>query len=142
MKGLALTEAGQYEEALSTMTTSSDKYNQLIKESLETIFPNASKAYKHRISDLEPIQRVCKYKLRLGLQTQPEAPSTTASPRARPRSGTADEFESANEMSDDEGVVDFSDDDDYEDSDIEMSPKAPVPGGFLGKIGGWWNKSN
>jgi len=140
MTGLAMTESGEYQEALKIMSQSSDKYTQLIKDSLDTVFPNASKAYKHRITDLEPIQRVCKYKLRVGLIPS-NAPEEEDHP-ARPRAGS-DEFESANELSDDEGIFEFSDND-YEDSDIEMSPSTnqKTNSGLLGKIGGWWNKGS
>jgi hypothetical protein len=57
-----------------------------------------------------------------------------------------DAIQTHNEMSDDdEGVIDFSSsssDNDFEDSDVDMSPKAAGSSGLLGKIGGWWNKSN
>lgn len=134
--GLSLTESGFYEKALIMLAVAEQKYNELIKSSLDSVFPNASRGYKHRIADLEPIQRVCKYKLRLGAMT-----AATAAPK---QAMEEEEYESANEG----GVGDFSSDGEYIDSDVDMSPTyvkraaATESSGLLGKIGGWWNRSN
>lgn len=136
--GLSLTESGFYEKALQMLAVSEQKYTELIKSSLDSVFPNASRGYKHRISDLEPIQRICKYKLRLGAMT-----AVSAAPREHMEE---EEYESANEG----GVGEFSSDSEYIDSDVDMSPshakRGPVSGsesaGLLGKLGGWWNRSN
>ena len=135
ISGLSLTESGVYEKAIQTLEVAEHKYNDLIKTSLDSVFPNASRGYKHRIADLEPILRVCKYKLRLGAL----AATTTTAPAEEMEE---EEYESANEMGD------FSSDGEYVDSDVDMSPTyskrvtAGETGGLLGKIGGWWNRSN
>ena len=135
--GLSLTESGLYEKALLTLTFAETKYTDLIKTSLDSVFPNASRGYKHRIADLEPIQRVCKYKLRLG--------AISASAEGPKQEAQEEEYESANEG----GVGEFSSDGEYVDSDVDMSPtyskrmtNNEQSGGLLGKIGGWWNRSN
>jgi signal recognition particle subunit SRP68 len=129
--GLSLTECGLFDRALQMIAVSEEKYTELIKTSLDSVFPNASRGYKHRIADLEPIERVCKYKLRLGAIAKPAEQE--------------EEYESANEG----GVGDFSSDGEYVDSDVDMSPTylkrdgdKESSGGLLGKIGGWWNRSN
>jgi len=132
--GLSLTESGFYEKALQMLCASEQKYVELIKSSLDSVFPNVSRGYKHRIADIEPIQRVCKYKLRVG--------AITAASTAPKESMEEEEYESANEG----GVGDFSSDGEYIDSDVDMSPKraaaGPESSGLLGKIGGWWSRSN
>jgi signal recognition particle subunit SRP68 len=135
LSALALTECGKYQDALKQVDIATEKYGELAKSSLDVIFPNSSKAFKHRISDLEPMARICKYKLRL---TQASA---EARGEASPARSIGDDFESVYEMS--EGEVEFSD------SDSEMQDVEPLsPGsakgsnkGLLGKIGGWWNKA-
>lgn len=135
LESLALTEFGQYERALEKIDLTEARYTELIKQSLDVILPTASKAYKHRISDLEPITRVCKYKLRIGMGG---ATSHEAETSAK------DEFESVyDEMSENEGEVDFgSSGSEMEDDDLTKSPrrKPETKTGILGKIGGWWNK--
>ena len=141
LHGLALTEDGKYESAMMHLNQSVEKYNKLISTSLDVIIPNASKAFKHRISDLEPTLRVCKYRLRIG-QAAMAQPFEKAESAASPKSA-GDGFESANEMS--EGEVDFSSSDDEMDfaDDVVRSPKNGETGktGLLGKIGGWWSKN-
>ena len=136
---LALTENGQYEEALTAITECASNYDELVKQSLDVILPGSSKAFRHRITDLEPIERVCKYKLRL---TQPVI--TERMDETSPKSG--DDFESVYEMSDEgEGEVDFSSSDSSADDDdilIESPRNAKSQGekaGLLGKLGGWWS---
>lgn len=130
--GLSLVESGFFEDALRMISVSEEKYTELIKTSLDSVFPNASRGYKHRLADLEPIQRICKYKLRLG------AIAVTKPAQEE------EEYESANEG----GVGDFSSDGEYVDSDVDMSPTyakrvaEKESSGLLGKIGGWWNRSN
>jgi len=135
LSGLALTEGRKYEEAMAKIHQATDKYTELTKQSLDVIFPNGSKAYKHRISDLEPVMRVCKYKLRLGFGVE-AAPMQETSPRS-----AGSDFESVYEMS--EGEADFSSSEsEMDDDDFPTSPGNKKPaGGLLGKIGGWWNKN-
>jgi len=141
LNGLALTEDGKYEAAMVQLNASIEKYTELIKQSLDVLFPAASKAYKHRMSDLEPVMRVCKYKLRIGLPVQQEVAEPKRS-EASPRSVVSD-FESV--MSDEgEGEVEFSSSDsEIEDDSVSVSsPKRQnAATGLLGKIGGWWSKN-
>ena len=134
MTAIFMTECGQYERALEQVELATTKYGELAKSSLDVIFPTASKAYKHRISDLEPVSRVCKYKLRLS--------HAVAVPEER-EENLEEDFESVYEMS--EGDVEFSESsDEMEDADDPISPKSsrgPPNEGLLGKIGGWWSKS-
>ena len=134
LTALALTECGQYESALAQVEVATAKYEELAKSSLDVIIHGASKACKHRISDLEPISRVCRYKLRL----------SHAVASAEPKEEDMEEdFESVYDMS--EGEVDFSDSaDDMEDIDEPVSSQSnrnASSQGLLGKIGGWWTKS-
>ena len=136
LDGLALTECGKYEQALEKMDQAETKYTELIKQSLDVIVPNASKAYRHRISDLEPIARVCKYKLRIGMGVAVSHETTTDA-------SAKDEFESVYDMSENEGEIDFgSSGSDMEDDESMLASKRKPENktGLLGKIGGWWNK--
>lgn len=133
LHGLALTEDGEYEKAMESLTVSAAAYTELSKSSLDVIFPTASRAYKHRIADMEPIMRVCRYKLRLSQAAQPEMMDEVS-----PRSAAPEDFESANEMSE----ADFSSDSDMADEDdAAFKPVEGKPATLLGKIGGWWNKN-
>jgi len=135
LSALLFTETGKYQNALDHIEIATEKYTELAKTSLDVIFPNASKAYKHRISDMEPMSRVCKYKLRLSqaaAETQGDASPTRS----------ADDFESVVDMS--EGEVEFSDSELSEMEDGEpSSPRSPTKQGtgLLSKIGGWWTKA-
>jgi hypothetical protein len=134
---LALTESGRYEAAIEQINIATEKYTMLAKQSLDIILPGASKAFKHRITDLEPMMRVCRYKLRLSHAVS-QAADGDVSPT---KSAGGDDFESVYEMSD-EGEVDFSDTSEDEMDFEPISPKQQKPAqGLLGKIGGWWNKS-
>ena len=142
LSALALTEGGQYESALKILAECTAEYNGLIKNSLDVVLPGASKAYRHRITDLEPVERVCKYKLRLSQPLQAQRAE-----EASPRSG-GDDFESVYEMSDEgEGEIEFgSSDSELEDEDDVrvFSPRnaksvEQQKEGILGKIGGWWS---
>lgn len=141
MSGLSLTESGQYESALKVLAECAAGYNELVKQSLDVVIPGASKAYRHRITDLEPVERVCKYKLRLMQPSHVQQKVDESSPKS------GDDFESVYEMSDEgEGEVEFSSEDseNEEQEDIKMlSPRNSKPQnqkeGLLGKIGGWWS---
>lgn len=139
MSALAFTEDGKYAAAIEQINNATEMYTELSKNSLDVIIPNASKAYKHRITDLEPIMRVCRYRLRL---SQGAAVTKEEKGEASPTKSAGDDFESVYEMSD-EGEVDFSSESEAEEMDFEpISPRQHKPTqGLLGKIGGWWNKS-
>lgn len=136
LSGLAHTEAGDYQGAMKLIDASVEKYNELVKGSLDSIFPGAAKAYRHRITDLDPVMRVCKYKSRVGIVPQKQAEAEPGSPKS-----IAD-FESAHGMSDEgEGEVEFSDSDMSEDDEAAKDQKKTILGAVAGKIGGWWSKS-
>ena len=126
LTGLALTEAGKYEAALVKLTECSALYNDLLSIAVdEAINPNQARAYRHRISDLEPIIRLCNYKLRL-MAVDPTSPRSSVN------------YESANEM-ELEGEVEFAS------SDSEMELDADEEGkrrgdGFMSKVTGWWSR--
>lgn len=123
MIGLALTEAGEYAKAIVHLEDSITSYNELIKDSLDVVFAGSSKAYRHRITDLEPVLRVCKYKLRVGglaVAAEPTSPKS--------------DFESVNGSA--MSVDEFSSSDDEQ---ISASPKKNLLGAVAGKIGGWWS---
>lgn len=128
MSGLALTESGQYGKAIEQIEASIEKYTRLVQDSLDVVFPGASKAYRHRMTDLEPLLRICKYKLRVGDITaaEPISPKSVA------------DFESAHDSISEAGEVDFSSDE-VSCSDEEMRPKPKTT--VLGALGGWWNKA-
>ena len=81
---------------------------------------------------MEPMARVCKYKLRLSQA------ATEARGDASPTLSVGDDFESVYDMS--EGEVDFNESETSDMEDIE--PSSPKQGkSLLSKIGGWWTKA-
>jgi hypothetical protein len=130
LSALALTESGLYEKALAQIGESIELYTELGRTSLDSLFPSASKAFRHRVTDLEPIERVCRYKMRLG--------QVAAAPA---KDDEEDGFESANDLSEGgEGEVDFSDDESVMMDDEEEIRLGDQSAGLLGKLGGWWSK--